>query len=109
MLKKRILMIMMFLSLLVFSFIFTGCNNEGKTGGTLTVKNTTTQTYEVNIIDGSGVRVTGGNIAANASRNFSFTKDDAFTIRYRIFWTSDTWNEKYASISNGNAVTVNIP
>jgi hypothetical protein len=105
---KRIIYLGMLVIVLAFGMTVVGCEEEVK-GGTIKVTNTSAETYEVRIINGSGERTAGNVIAAYASRNFSVDNDDSYTVEYRIFWTSDTWKSKYAYVSNGNTVTAYIP
>jgi hypothetical protein len=95
---------------LILGMTIVGCEEETTvTGGTITVRNTSSETYEVRIINGYGVNITSSNIAAYARRDFSVDSNDSYTVEYRIFWTTDTWKQRYISVSNGGTVTVDIP
>jgi hypothetical protein len=97
------------ITVVVFGMTIVGCEEEATTGGTIRITNTNSNTYELRILNGRGENIRGGNIGAYATSEFSVNENNTYTVEYRIFFTSDSWKQKYAFVSGGGKVSVNIP
>ena len=48
-------------------------------------------------------------IGAYATKEFSVNENNTYTVEYSIYFTGGSWKQKYAYVSGGGKVTVNIP
>jgi len=111
--NKRMLTGMLALAL-AFGMLVVGCEDaeqpKVETGGTLTVTNTTADTYDYTFLDHRGDTLDWGTLYSYRSVTLRGWVDGVHELKYRKQATPALpWNSRHGNISGGKNITLNIP